>query len=137
MDASNESAAASEDPLARPTSPAGASGAAMANGAKSTERRFRPRRPYPYMQRMAPIVGGQMPGLHEFREVECNDIGAGGFSYFTPTRPVENDIIVAFGSGASQTYLLARLVHITPKVNHGQPMFLVGCRYTGRHTYTR
>jgi PAS domain S-box-containing protein len=105
--------------------------------AKKSDRRIRQRRAYPYMQRMAAIANGRMPGLNEFREVECNDIGAGGFSYFTSTRPVETDIVVAFGSGAAQTYLTARLVHVTAKINRGDRVFLVGCRYTGRHTYTR
>jgi PAS domain S-box-containing protein len=101
------------------------------------DRRIRPRRAYPYKQRMAAICAGQMPGLNDFREVECNDIGAGGFSYFVAAEPTETDMVVAFGSGASQTYLTARLVHSTLTMHKGQPMYLVGCRYTGRHTYSR
>jgi len=116
---------------------AGADGQSADDAPRGRDRRMRPRRAYPYMQRMAPIKNGQMPALSDFQEVECNDIGAGGFSYFADTRPAESDVVVAFGSGSSQTYLKARVVHSTPTMHEGRRVFLVGCRYTGRHTYSR
>ena len=51
------------------------------------ERRGRPRRSYPYRQRIAPIIGGKLPDPHEFFEVQCNDISAGGFSFLSPAPP--------------------------------------------------
>jgi PAS domain S-box-containing protein len=99
------------------------------------DRRARPRRAYPYVQLIAPIVNGQMPPAHEFREVQCRDIGAGGFSFFASNPPQEPNLVVAFGAGESLTYLTARQIHLTPTSHSGQSAFIVGCRYTGRTKY--
>lgn len=99
------------------------------------ERRARPRRAYPYVQLIAPIIDGQLPPRSEFREVQCRDIAAGGFSFFAPAAPQEAELVVAFGAGTSMTFLTARQVHTTPTTRDGKPCVIVGCRYTGRASY--
>jgi len=99
------------------------------------DRRSRPRRAYPYVQLIAPIVDDELPPIHEFREVQCRDIGAGGFSFFSPKVPKELNFVVAFGAGDSLTYLTARQIHLTPTSRSGQSAYIVGCRYTGRTKY--
>lgn len=99
------------------------------------DRRSRARRAYPYVQLLAPIVDNRLPPIHEFREVQCRDIGAGGFSFFAENPPAEADLIVAFGAGESLTYLTARQIHLTPTSRNGQSLYIVGCRYTGRTDY--
>lgn len=99
------------------------------------ERRSRPRRAYPYAQLIAPIVDGKLPPANEFREVQCRDIAAGGFSFFAPAAIKESDLVVAFGTGSSLTYLTARQVHTTPANRDGKPCVIIGCRYTGRASY--
>ena len=105
------------------------------SGDGANRRKF-PRRPYPYAQRMAPIRNGEMPGLEDFKEVECRDISAGGFSYYATSKPTENDIIVAFGAKGSETFLAARIMHVRPAVRNGKQYFAVGCQYTGRRQYS-
>lgn len=99
------------------------------------DRRSRPRRAYPYVQLMAPYSNGQLPPPDQFREVQCRDIGAGGFSFFAPGLSAEADVVVAFGAGESLTYLTARRIHATPTSRDGQSCYIVGCRYTGRASY--
>ena len=99
------------------------------------DRRDRSRRAYPYQQRVAPVIGGELPALDLFEEVFCRDISAGGFSYLTPVKPDCKAIVVALGVPPSTTYLAANVLHSRPTERNGQPMFVVGCRYTGRVSY--
>jgi PAS domain S-box-containing protein len=111
--------------------------AAMPDPGGSANRRRFPRRPYPYVQRMAPIRNGQTPTLDHFYEVECRDISAGGFSYYAAEKPTETDIVVAFGAQGMETFLTARIMHARPAVRKGRSMFAVGCQYTGRRQYPK
>lgn len=99
------------------------------------DRRLRPRRLYPYVQLIAPVVDGELPGRRRFREVRCYDIAAGGFSFFTKDQPTYKKLVVAFGAAPSLTYLAAEVVHVTPIQAGGQTKYQVGCRYTDRVEY--
>jgi len=100
------------------------------------ERRRRPRRSYPYTQRVAPVLGGELPSIDQFVEVQCNDIAAGGFSYLSPTPPLSDTLVVALGAPPFFTFLTAQVAHITRLRQQGQRMFLIGCSYIGRANYT-
>jgi len=99
------------------------------------DRRVKPRRSYPYAQRIAPIVDGTRPGLDEFVEVRCNDIAAGGFSFVSDGPPVSDTYVVALGCPPKVTYLVAQIAHVTRVQQDGQRRFLIGCNYIGRATY--
>ncbi len=99
------------------------------------DRRSRPRRAYPYGQRMACVINGRMPKIEEFREVQCRDLGAGGFSFFAERPPKEPNLVVAFGAGETLTFMTARQIHLTPTSRNGRSLYIVGCRYTGRASY--
>jgi PAS domain S-box-containing protein len=100
-----------------------------------TERRSRPRRPYPYHQLIAPVLAGQLPPRNAFVHIRCHDIASGGFSFSSPTPPTVDSYVVALGNPPSLTYLVAQVVHVTRVERNGQRSFLVGCTYTGRVTY--
>jgi PAS domain S-box-containing protein len=99
------------------------------------ERRKRPRRSFAYFQRMAATHDGRIPPLRTFRRVQCLDISAGGFSFLSSVTPTDNDYVVALGNPPVVIHVAARLIHVTPTLYEGQPMYLVGCAYTGRLDY--
>ncbi len=113
--------------------PSGRSGE-LASGRRptETERRLKPRRPFPYRQNLAFMTGSSCPREDDFIEVRCRDIAAGGFSFVSPQRPDSDRLVVALGSPRHLTYLTARVVHVTEIVEHDTTGHLVGCQYTGR-----
>jgi len=96
------------------------------------ERRNRPRRAYPYHQRMAAVVDGTLPDRDEFTTIACHDIGAGGFSYIASSPPRTDSFVVALGTQSSPTYLFATIAHLNRIEHDGKNQYLVGCEYTGR-----
>ncbi|HVX62073.1 MAG TPA: diguanylate cyclase [Pirellulales bacterium] len=99
---------------------------------KPVDRRNQPRRPFPTNQFIAPYAEGQMPTREMFRQVPCHDISAGGFSFLSPDPPDFEQFVVALGVPPNVTYLTAKVVHTTVTDSGPVPMFLVGCRFTGR-----
>lgn len=97
------------------------------------ERRSVERRPYPYVQLLAPATGNQPPAQTAFEKVLCHDISSGGFSYFSQKQPRTKRVVAAFGVPGSLTYLAAEIVHCRHVVD--KQMYLVGCRYIGRADY--
>lgn len=96
------------------------------------ERRRQSRRPYPYRQKVAPIVNGQLPSRRLFREVLCHDIAAGGIGFLLESPPESDAYVIALGSQPRLTYLIARVAHVTPLVRDGNQVYKIGCKYTGR-----
>ncbi|MCA9246580.1 MAG: PAS domain S-box protein [Planctomycetales bacterium] len=96
------------------------------------ERRRRPRRLYPYVQRIAPVVDGRIPTIDDFFEVRCRDIAAGGFSFLMPRPPKQTEYVAAFGVAPALTYLTATVAHTTQLEIDGKLMHIIGCEYTGR-----
>jgi len=96
------------------------------------ERRSSPRRPYHYRQLIAPVDGDQLPPLESFIEVECEDISAGGLSFFLPERPNFKQVVVALGQAPFMTHFKADVVRVVEVSDESDPRFLVGCRFAGR-----
>ncbi len=99
------------------------------------ERRTKPRRSYPYAQRIAPVINGTRPDLRDFVEIQCNDIAAGGFSFVSDAPPVSDAYVVALGCAPKVTYLSAQIAHVTRVQHDGKRRFLIGCNYMGRVVY--
>jgi PAS domain S-box-containing protein len=95
-------------------------------------RRVRTRRSFPYVQTIAPMVGGEMPPEHRFRPVRCRDISPTGFSFLSPTPPDFQDLMVALGGETTTTYLAARVMHATIVERDNKVAYIVGCRYLSR-----
>lgn len=127
-------------PDADPDAAAVPADASFARGAAglpraATERRGRPRRPYPYTQRVAPILDGKLPASDQFADVLCHDIAAGGFSFLADTPPPADSLVVALGADAKVIYLTAQVAHVTRLKRPSGPRYLIGCTYTGRANY--
>ncbi len=95
-------------------------------------RRSSPRREFRYRQLIAPMSGDTVPAENCFFSVLCEDISAGGISFYLDKRPAYDHIIVALGHAAAMTYFRARIVRITNQSLDGRPSHLIGCRFVGR-----
>lgn len=99
---------------------------------RSSERRYRERRPYPYDQYVAPFRAGRMPEAEDFERVRCHDLSTCGFSFLTSRLPNHDLIVAAFGTPPGFTYLTAQ-IRYAKRVSHtGCSMFQVGCQFLGR-----
>jgi PAS domain S-box-containing protein len=99
------------------------------------ERRRRPRLAYSYRQLIAPIVNGKLPSRQDFVELECHDIAVGGFSYYSPTPPASDQVVIALGIPPRLTFLIAQIVHVRRVTRDAKSFYLTGCMYTGRAEY--
>lgn len=97
-------------------------------GLSGKERRRLDRLPFHSWQQVADFNGG-FPSADELRPVECFDLSAGGFSYFSEKLPEKDTIICVFGSDEEPVYITAQ-VRFTKRVQRGQQsQYLVGCRF--------
>jgi PAS domain S-box-containing protein len=99
------------------------------------ERRSRPRRAFKFLQRIAPIVDGRLPGRRQFQAVNCHDISSGGFSFISTTLPSHTAYVVALGIPPVLIYLTAKVIHVTAIIRDDKPRYVVGCQYVGRANY--
>lgn len=96
------------------------------------ENRRLKRYPFSVEQRIAEIVDGQMPAPDKFESVRCTDISQGGFGFYRRTLPQGSEVVVALGKAPNLVYLTARVVQSRVVKQDGQPVFRIGCQFTGR-----
>jgi len=96
------------------------------------ERRRSPRRGYEYRQRIAPSYNGALPSSKDFLEVECQDISAGGFSFYMDEKPDFRDLVAALGKPPHVTHFTATVRRVQEVDRGGRKRFLVGCQFRGR-----
>lgn len=99
---------------------------------EDANRRGRQRCSYRCIQRLAPCSGDQVPELSEFREVVCQDLSAGGFSYLSDVTPATETLAVELGQAPVLIYVTARVIHVSEVRTDGERQYLIGCRFTGR-----
>jgi PAS domain S-box-containing protein len=93
------------------------------------------RKPYPYIQRIAPWSGGRLPAHRLFVEVLCRDISPTGVSFFFPRRPDFERVVVSLGPGENKVYVIAEVRHVANFNVDGRPAFAVGCQFLARVYY--
>jgi PAS domain S-box-containing protein len=98
-------------------------------------RREFPRKPYPYIQRIAPWSGGRLPPQRTFVEVLCRDISSTGVSFFFPRRPNFDRLVVSLGPTDKKVYVIAEVRHVANINVDGRPAFAVGCQFLARVYY--
>ena len=97
-----------------------------------SDRRGGDRSAYRCVQRIAPLIGDQLPPLADFYEVKCQDLSPGGFSFVCDAPPEHELYAVELGKSPVLIYVTAQMVHVS-ELRHGQRVqFLAGCRFTGR-----
>src|SRR5487761_1729817 len=96
------------------------------------DRRGGDRNAYRCLQRIAPLVDEQVPPLVEFREVKCQDLSPGGFSFVCDAPPEYESYAVELGKAPVLIYVTARILHVSEVRMGSRVQFLAGCRFTGR-----
>jgi hypothetical protein len=97
-----------------------------------SDRRGGDRNAYHCLQRIAPLIGEHLPLAAEFREVTCQDLSPGGFSFICDAPPDEENYAVELGRPPVLIYVTARVVHVSELRQGQHSKFLAGCRFTGR-----
>ncbi|GEM_PF-3557200 len=125
-------AAGSSTAHAAESTPGLLEGLSSNTGVLPRDRRRRPRRAYPYMQSVAPVIDGRFPHKEDFEEVRCHDISEGGISFLYPTPYPSDMLVIALGAGQSVAHFMAQVVHVTRLTKNGRKQYLIGCQYLGR-----
>jgi hypothetical protein len=94
--------------------------------------RSSPRRTYQYRQLIAPLIGDRLPARNRFFEAVCEDISAGGISFYLDTPPDFKRVVVGLGQAPQLTFFTATIARVAETEFEGRRQFLVGCRFTGR-----
>jgi hypothetical protein len=133
QDVNQQSATAlSETPASLPAEPqTAASLVALMGGSDSAERRESQRHSFPAVQRVAPCRGTAVPTEADFHLVRCHDLSTSGISFYWPTSPNFDQVIVALASPKGTTRVLARVMFHGPQAGQ-QGQYLIGCRFVRR-----
>jgi hypothetical protein len=109
----------------------------------AAERRGAKRFPYPHIQQIAFFMGVKMPSQDAFHPVLCHDISQEGISFFYPTAPEAEQLVISLGSQGQESLVVARVRYHVPAqaaalfdptavVGGG---YLVGCEFLRRLGY--
>ena len=89
----------------------------MAAGGPPAERRHERRSRFVATQRVAFRRTPGIPDETEFTEVQCHDLTRGGFSFFLPSEPKFQLLVVALGTPPN-------LIHVSARVTHTEPVLV-------------
>jgi len=105
------------------------------NRREPEQRALRPRAQrhrYPRIQWIAPYYGANLPGRDCFREVRCKDVSASGISFYWPSLPDFEHLLVRLGDEQNEICLVARVARSQLLAKDGGKGYLVGCKFLGR-----
>ncbi len=90
------------------------------------------RHSFPAMQRVAPCgKNGAVADDEDFSLVRCHDLSTSGISFYWPTPPKFDHVIVALASPKGTTRVLAHVVFAGQQPERAGE-YLVGCRFVRR-----
>jgi hypothetical protein len=89
------------------------------------------RRRFDCQQLLAPFDGVRLPSQSEFRQVACQDLSAGGFSFVISERAEFTAVVVALGQVPFK-FFTARIQNQLRVRHKGRIAYRVGCQFTGR-----
>ena len=89
------------------------------------------RRQFDCQQLLAPFDGIRLPSQSEFRQVVCQDLSPGGFSFVMPDCVDFEEVVVALGQVPFK-FFTARVQNHSRIRLRGRFAYRVGCRFTGR-----
>jgi hypothetical protein len=96
-----------------------------------TDRRQSERHSFPAVQRVQPCGRNGMPLDGDFQLVRCHDLSTSGISFYWPTAPNFDHVIVALASPNGTTRVLAHVAFQGRQPgDHGE--YLIGCRFLRR-----
>lgn len=94
--------------------------------------RSSPRRHFRYLQMIAPVTAGQLPGRDDFYPVHCKDISSGGIAFYAEEPPNFETLIVALGRPPYLSRFMARVAYVEQARSATGASYLVGCQFTER-----
>ena len=95
------------------------------------EQRAADRRQFDCLQLLAPFDGVRLPSQSEFRQVSCQDLSPGGFSFVQTDRADFEELVVALGQVPFK-FFTARIANQSRVRLRGRFAYRIGCRFTGR-----
>ena len=84
------------------------------------------------------IAAGDIGHTTRIAAVQCHDLAASGFSYWTTTPPSGGHVVLSLSDrtdaetvSSRPLVLAAEVRHTTPVTCLAEPLYLVGCRFIG------
>ena len=99
---------------------------------ETQELRSGPRHEFPYVQKVAPMVGGKLPSAEKFFPVRCRNVSGGGIAVVLDSPPDFDQLVIALGVSPSVRHVTARVVRTERFEENGWTRYLVGCQFIGR-----
>jgi diguanylate cyclase len=81
-------------------------------------------------QRIAPFVDGKFPDAEMFRNVNCEDVSANGFTFLTNEAVEYDKVLLALEDGRNRAFASASVKHCRNIGSEGEPLFRVNCQFT-------
>jgi hypothetical protein len=98
---------------------------------ENDERRGGRRHSYRCLQLIAPFFDGRLPDKSQFRQVQCVDLSANGFSYVAAEAPSCDRLIVMLSLDPF-ICLLANVVRCELRHQEQAIIYRVACQFSGR-----
>ena len=73
-----------------------------------------------------------LPSISDGITVRCHDISGQGISFFWPSEPDFDHLIISLGNDQDLLFMAAQVMHFKPIDLHGVTTYLVGCRFIRR-----
>jgi len=90
------------------------------------------RHQYPAIQWIAPYYGTALPAREHFHQVRCQDLSTSGLSFYWPSVPDFQHLLVRLGDCQNEVCLVARVARSQPVAPNDDTEYLVGCKFLGR-----
>lgn len=98
----------------------------------AAEHRSSQRHEFPYVQRVAPLIGGKVPPAEQFFPVRCKDLSGGGMAILLNGPPDFESLVISLGVAPALSHVTARVVRVEQRKENGRTQYLVGCQFIGR-----
>ncbi len=96
-----------------------------------TDRRVAARKPFDWIQWLAPYDGEQVPTASQFDHVRCYDLSPQGFAYLATEPPEMPYVIIALGR-VPFTFYVARVVSAADVTVDDRHRLKIGCQFLKR-----
>jgi diguanylate cyclase (GGDEF)-like protein len=98
------------------------------------DRRRHERKPCPSVNLIAPCSDNVLPAVDKFERVQFLDLSVSGFSMILPAVPTTGRFAVALFNTRGMIFMSAEVANVrqAPRVGHGKPLVIVGCKFRQR-----
>jgi hypothetical protein len=96
------------------------------------EKRRHQRHLFDYPQWMAPVYQGMLPSPWSFQKILCQNLSAGGMSFFQDEEPRFEECVIALAEPPELFYLFSKVVNVVPEKGGAPKRYRVGCQFMKR-----